>query len=56
MHHETQVFGVGSVRREKQIDLVLTLMRQSEVEHSLDRTGREQLTRDFLGVQLPGDT
>jgi len=48
-----QVFGVGAVRREKQIDLVLTLMRQSEVEHSLDRTGCEQLTRDFLGVQLP---
>jgi len=48
-----QVFGVGAVRREKQVDLVLTLMRQSEVEHTLDRTGREQLTRDFLGVQIP---
>ena len=48
-----QVFGVGSIRREKQIDLVLTLMRQSEVEHSLDRTGCEKLTREFLGVQLP---
>jgi HPr kinase/phosphorylase len=48
-----QVFGIGAVRREKQIDLVLTLMRQSDVEHSLDRTGCEQLTRDFLGVELP---
>lgn len=48
-----QVFGVGSVRREKQVDLVLTLMRQSEIEHTLDRTGCEQLTREFLGVDLP---
>jgi len=48
-----QVFGVGAVRREKQIDLVLTLMRQSEVEDSLDRTGCQQLTREFLGVKIP---
>jgi len=48
-----QVFGVGAVRQEKQIDLILTLKQQSELEHSLDRTGCEQLTRDFLGVQLP---
>lgn len=47
------VFGVGSVRAEKQVDLVLTLMRQSEVEDTLDRTGCEQLTREFLGVELP---
>ena len=48
-----QVFGVGAVRREKQVDLVLTLMRQDEVEDTLDRTGLEQLTREFLGVKLP---
>ncbi len=48
-----QVFGVGAVRREKQVDLVLTLMRQSEVEETLDRTGLERLERDFLGVKLP---
>jgi len=48
-----QVFGVGAVRREKQVDLVLTLMRQSEVEDTLDRTGLEQLEREFLGVKLP---
>ena len=48
-----QVFGIGSVRREKQVDLVLTLMRQEEVEDTIDRTGLEQLTREFLGVKLP---
>jgi len=48
-----QVFGVGAVRREKQIDLVLTLMRQSEVEHHLDRSGCMQLTREFIGIQIP---
>ena len=48
-----QVFGVGSVRSEKQVDLVLTLMRQEEVEDTLDRSGTERLTREFLGVKLP---
>jgi HPr kinase/phosphorylase len=48
-----QIFGVGAVRREKQVDLVLTLVHQGEIEDSLDRTGVEQLTRDFLGVRLP---
>jgi len=48
-----QVFGVGAVRQEKQVDLVLTLMRQDEVEETLDRSGSEKLTREFLGVKLP---
>jgi len=48
-----QIFGVGAVRREKQIDLVITLTQQSEMEHSFDRTGSALLTREFIGVQIP---
>ncbi|MFO7936309.1 MAG: HPr(Ser) kinase/phosphatase [Kiritimatiellia bacterium] len=48
-----QVFGVGSVRRDKQVDLVLTLMWQEEIEGTLDRSGIEVLTREFLGVRIP---
>ena len=53
MMNVRQVFGIGAVRREKQVDLVLTLVPQDEVEDTLDRTGIEQLTREFLGVKLP---
>ncbi|MEI7902222.1 MAG: HPr(Ser) kinase/phosphatase [bacterium] len=47
------IFGVAAVRGEKQIDLVVTLKRQGEADAELDRTGVEELKRDFLGVSLP---
>lgn len=53
MMNVRQVFGIGAVRREKQVDLVLTLVWQDEVEETLDRTGIEQLTCEFLGVKVP---
>ena len=47
------IFGVAAVRGEKQVDLVVTLKRQGEADAELDRTGTEELKREFLGVSLP---
>jgi HPr kinase/phosphorylase len=47
------IFGASSVRGAKHIDLVVTLMRQTDVDADLDRTGETQLYRDFLGVKVP---
>jgi len=47
------IFGVASVRGEKQVDLVVTLKRQGEADAELDRTGAEDLRREFLGVSVP---
>ncbi len=47
------IFGATAVRGAKHVDLVVTLMRQSDVETELDRTGETELTRDFLGIKVP---
>lgn len=47
------IYGVASVRGEKQLDLVVTLRKQDEVEGSLDRSGEIQLFRELLGVRVP---
>lgn len=47
------IFGVSAVRGAKQVDLVVTLVRQSEAEGDLDRTGENTLTREFLGIEVP---
>ncbi len=49
------IFGVAAVRGAKQVDLVVTLMPQtSETDGSeLDRTGENDLRRNFLGVDIP---
>ncbi|MDD4101387.1 MAG: HPr(Ser) kinase/phosphatase [Kiritimatiellae bacterium] len=51
--HVPSVFGVSSVRGEKQVDMVITLKRQGEADAELDRTGMEELRREFLGVSVP---
>ncbi len=51
--HIPSIFGVASVRGEKQLDMVVTLMRQGEVDADLDRTGLAGLHREFLGVAVP---
>ena len=51
--HVPSIFGVAAVRGEKQVDLVVTLKRQGEADAELDRTGMEQLSREFLGVSVP---
>ena len=47
------IFGASSVRGAKHVDLVVTLMRQTEIDADLDRTGETQLCRDFLGIKVP---
>jgi HPr kinase/phosphorylase len=47
------IFGVTAVRGEKHVDLVITLMRQADVDAELDRTGTEELYREFLGIRVP---
>jgi HPr kinase/phosphorylase len=46
------VFGVASVRPEKSIDLIVTLMDWDKMQE-VDRTGIEQQTYSILGVALP---
>src|SRR5262249_5555437 len=46
------MFGVKSVRREKQVDLVVTLKEWGEVE-DVDRLGMEQEYIEVLGVNIP---
>jgi HPr kinase/phosphorylase len=46
------IFGVAAVRGEKHVDLVITLMRQADVDAELDRTGTEELYREFLGTLI----
>ena len=50
--HVPSIFGVSAVRGEKQVDLVITLKRQSEADVEIDRTGSDDMRREFLGVPL----
>lgn len=46
------MFGVKSIRREKQVDLIVSLQDWDEVEE-VDRLGMEEETTEILGVQIP---
>jgi HPr kinase/phosphorylase len=46
------MFGVRSVRREKRIDMVVSL-KEFTSETDEDRTGLEQGTFEILGMRLP---
>ena len=46
------MFGVKSIRREKQVDLVISLQDWDEVEE-VDRLGMEEETIEVLGVHIP---
>jgi HPr kinase/phosphorylase len=46
------MFGVKSIRREKQVDLVISLQDWDEVEE-VDRLGMEEETTEVLGVNIP---
>ena len=50
--HVPSLFGVGSVRSEKKLDLVATLMAPSECENE-DRGGGERPVRTLLGIVVP---
>lgn len=46
------VFGAGSVRPEKQLDLVVTLKDWHEVD-DIDRLGLDRATYEILGIPIP---
>jgi HPr kinase/phosphorylase len=46
------IFGVGSVRLEKRLDLVVTLKDWNELQE-VDRTGLDQEYFDVLGILVP---
>ena len=46
------IFGVGSVRLEKRLDLVVTLRDWQELEE-VDRTGLDQEYYEILCVRIP---
>lgn len=46
------MFGVASIRPEKQVDLVVTLKSWEQMEE-VDRLGMEERTTELLGVKIP---
>jgi HPr kinase/phosphorylase len=46
------VFGIGSIRIEKRLDLVVTLKDWQEVD-SVDRIGLDRESYEVLGLQVP---
>ena len=46
------MFGVKSIRREKQLDLIVTLREWGDVDE-VDRLGMEDETTEVLGVRVP---
>jgi HPr kinase/phosphorylase len=46
------IFGVGSIRLEKRLDLIVTLRDWHELEE-VDRIGLEQEYYEILGIQIP---
>jgi len=47
------VFGVASVRPEKNLNLVVTLMDWAKMEEEVDRTGIERQTYKILDIDVP---
>ncbi|HHU35689.1 MAG TPA: HPr kinase/phosphorylase [Treponema sp.] len=48
----TQLYGVGSIREQKEVQLVANL-EEWDANKVYDRLGTEQMTVDILGVQVP---
>jgi HPr kinase/phosphorylase len=48
----TSIFGVGAVRLEKRLDLIVTLKDWQELEE-VDRIGLEQEFYEILGILIP---
>lgn len=46
------IFGAGSVREQKYIDLIITIEEWSE-ESDYDRTGLDEKCEEILGVKIP---
>lgn len=50
--HVPSLFGVSAVRREKRLDMIVTLQGTTP-QADFDRTGLESVSRDILGVAIP---
>lgn len=50
--HVPSLFGVASVREEKKLDLIASLIDPKELEQ-IDRSGQVRPTRSMLGVEIP---
>lgn len=48
----TSIFGIGAVRPEKRLDLVVTLKDGNDEEH-IDRTGLDREFLTILGIEIP---
>lgn len=48
----TAIFGIGAVRPEKRLDLVVTLKDGNDEEH-IDRTGLDREFLTILGIEIP---
>tara|TARA_B100001029_G_scaffold135036_1_gene113905 strand:- start:427 stop:756 length:330 start_codon:yes stop_codon:yes gene_type:complete len=46
------MFGVKSIRREKQLDLIVSLIEWDQLKE-VDRLGMDETTVDVLGVSVP---
>ena len=46
------LFGVGTVRTEKRLDLIVNLKREDDM-NDLDRVGLDRASLDVLGMEVP---
>ena len=51
--HVPSVFGIDSIRGEKQLQLVITFRPLREIRGDVDRIGQTRRTRTLLGVEIP---
>ena len=51
--HVPSVFGINSVRGEKQLQLVVTFKRLKDIEGEIDRVGQRRMYKNILGVDVP---
>jgi HPr kinase/phosphorylase len=47
------IFGIGSFRMEKRLDLVVTLKDWNEIEENVDRIGLDQAYYEILKLHVP---
>lgn len=47
------IFGVGAIRNEKRLDLVVTMKEWAAMEEQVDRTGLDREYYEILGMKIP---
>lgn len=51
--HVPSIFGIGAVRGEKRLQLVITFKRLKDVVGEIDRVGQTRRVKTILGVDIP---